>query len=113
MPVINPWIVYWINTANSIGELLMLFCFLSVISVIVFAFNYLYLLDMDKHPSKKSIIISSVVFVILSITTALFPDKNTLMQMAIASQVTVERVDIAKETVEKIYNDILEVIKEK
>lgn len=55
---------------------------------------------------------SAVVFAIFTAFSAIIPDSNTITKMVIAQNVTYERVEVATDTVQEVYEDIMELLKE-
>ena len=112
-PVISPWAFYAISMADRLN---IFFLILSLVLVgIVGAFAIWKVSDLDWKPHdevqalcdkvlKKTIL--PTIFVI--ILTLIIPSSSTITKMIIAQNVTYERVEAATDTVETVYNDIME-----
>lgn len=111
MPIINPWFIYAIDTVDGLKEFFTVLTILSTFVLAIMAFLSLDDSDRMQHCGKrmKQLAISILA---LFITMSVVPSSNTLTKMVIAKNVTYERVDTAKDVVEQVYNDILDVIKQ-
>jgi hypothetical protein len=100
--------------------------FIGISVVFVFACSFVSLLMTDDREVKsrpkdeqdlyfknwkRRIKIGIVSFVLCSISYNVIPNKNTMMQMAAASLVTVDNVKSSKEIVERVYTDIIDLLK--
>lgn len=111
MPIINPWMIYIIDTIDSLKGFLK---FLTLVSMFVLA--ALALISLDDSDSAKPLgkrmkhlaIFTLVCFIV----TVIVSSSATLTKMVIAKNVTYERVDMAQDIVKQVYNDILNVVKQ-
>ena len=100
-PVISPWVFYLISVADSLITLAI------VVACISFAWALFYLTDMKKPP------VLAVVLTVLSVLTSfLTPSSDTITKMIIAQNVTYERVEVAADTVQSVYEDIMSLFEE-
>lgn len=116
-PVISPWAFYAISMADRLN---VFFLILTLILVcVVLGFFIWKVSDLDYIPRdrvqalcdkvlKKTIL--PTIFVI--ILTLVIPTSSTITKMIIAQNVTYERVEAATNTVETVYNDIMELFED-
>lgn len=97
MYIINPWIFYLISLANS-------FKFASIIVAVIAIVLSINVIENDFKLAKILFAVSCVSLVI----GILIPSQEVCYKMLIASQVTVENVNIAKETIKEVTNYIIE-----
>lgn len=110
--IINPWVFYLLHVVNAIQGICILF-------IIAFGLLFsVYLISFDdipdeRYPSPIAILKKFKVPIILSVTFLVFvPSKDTLYKMLIASQVTTENIDTAKETIQDVADYIVDAVKE-
>lgn len=108
--IINPWIIYLIDRADAIKFSIMLLLFVSL-TVLVFVVPVL--IDQDEFeyytPTAKKVgKIAGIIFVISLILVTIFPNSQTVTKMVVASYVTEENVEKAKEQVVEIVDYIFE-----
>lgn len=96
-PVINPWLFYFIEFADTIKVVAV---FLILASTLIFFL----LLGLEE---TKLIKIAVAVFVISLVIIIFTPSSETIIKMVIAKNVTYDVVDAAKDVVVQVYNDIL------
>lgn len=96
-PVINPWLFYFIEFADTIKVVAV---FLILASVLTFFL----LLGLEEI---KFIKITVAVFVISLVIIIFTPSSDTIIKMVIAKNVTYDVIDTAKDVVVQVYNDIL------
>ena len=119
-PVINPWIFYLMPVCDNIGDFCSVFGILGLfVSVFVClcingekADGY----DSESSstlrtliPVKKILVPATIVMLLLG---TFIPTESTITKMLIAQNVTYERVETATNTVESVYNDIMELFEE-
>jgi Na+-transporting methylmalonyl-CoA/oxaloacetate decarboxylase beta subunit len=112
-PVINPWVFYWMplcdvvkDTCSAIGWM----CLIAAIAVTIVCLfesssyykNENFLKDLKSI--KKILFPIAIAFVLIGTFT---PSEKTITKMLIAQNVTYERVEVATDTVETVYNDIM------
>lgn len=100
--IINPWIFYLISLSDTLKWA---FCIFAIIAII----GSFYICD--EHENVK---LAKRVFIVgcVSIIICLFlPSKDTCYKMLIASQVTTENIENAKETVKDVADYIIEATK--
>lgn len=104
--IVNPWIFYFVFLADSLRVA-------AFITMVLLAIFFIYVCDKlyDKDIAKlakKGII----VFIICVVTTIVTPNKDTCYKMIIASYVTTENINCAKETVRDIANYIVDTVRD-
>lgn len=100
--IINPWIFYFISLSDTLKWAFGIFVIIAIIGL-------LYVYDECKNVklAKKVFIIGCI-----SLVICLFlPSKDTCYKMLIASQVTTENIENAKETVKDVADYIIEATK--
>ena len=111
--IINPWVFYLLYLADSVKIVCALFLILSVFGFVVYCFMYDDFLDGDKYPSPGTLLRKFKIPLILSIVLIVFvPTSETVYKMLIASQVTTENIDTAKETIQDVADYIVDAVKE-
>jgi len=117
--IINPWVFYLLNILENVvsGIVIALFIFGIVLaSYAIIWFVELptsYYDDEDKYPSPLAIVKKwKIPLIICIVVLVLTPSKETCYKMLIASQVTTENIESAKETVKEVADYIVESAKE-
>lgn len=106
--VISPWFFYFINIVEGLGAAFWVFATIGLIGGgLILASLTFGELDEDEISPKtaKKIFIGGLIFMFLAILT---PSQQTCVQMLIADNVTYERLEVAGDTIEGIYQDILD-----
>ncbi len=113
MYIISPMSIYLLGLVDSllpilfIGATAPMFVALFVWMKIDTAY------DMSENKKQKYINFAKrcvVISIVMSVLWVITPTKETIIQMLIAKNITVDRVQIASEVVQKVYNDIIGVI---
>ena len=112
--IINPWVFYLLNILENVvsGIIIALFIFGIVLTsyAIIWCVE---LPDEDKYPSPLAIVKKwKIPLIICIVVLVLTPSKETCYKMLIASQVTTENIESAKETVKEVADYIVESAKE-
>lgn len=106
--VISPWFFYFINIVEGLDITFFAFATVGLIvgglTLIALSLGELYEEDFSPKMAKK-IFISGFIFMFLAILT---PSQQTCVQMLIADNITYERLEMAGDTIEGIYQDILD-----
>lgn len=99
-PVINPWIFYLMSVVDALrfGAI--------IVTVVLVMCAPVWLVESD-HPKKFCVLLA--VAIALSIFV---PSEKTVTKMVLAQNVTYERVDAVADTVETVYNDIMDLFEE-
>lgn len=104
-PVVNPVWFYLMGLSTPILVLS------AIVAIVALTIGLVYYLEgkqiEDKkeiHLGKKLIVVSALCGVMLVLT----PTETTLTKMLIAQNVTYERVEVATDTVENVYQDIMQ-----
>lgn len=113
-PVISPWVFYLMPICDNLNFVAALVGFVLVITTIAIAIC-LVIEGTSRYPNenliktlkpvKNKLAVLSVILMLLAIFV---PNQETLTKMLIAQNVTYERVEVAANTVESVYNDIME-----
>lgn len=104
-PVINPWIFYLMSVVDSIGCvacIALIICLITLGGYLLWLFVYCFE-GINKSFLTKLVIAS----VALSVVCSFIPSSNTITKMLIAQNVTYERVEVATDTVQSVYEDIM------
>lgn len=110
MYIINPWFFYIVSICDALK---ITFIFIGVAIAISLAFWIPIYFAIEEGMNPIDVIKKSKWFLIVILLGAiLIPSSTTCYKMLIASQVTVERVNEAKETVTSVANYIIEAAKE-
>lgn len=109
-PIINPVWFYLMGLSTPISLLFLIIGFvLLILGFIYFACGH----DSDNKEEistgKKFFALAFICMLVVVIT----PREETLTKMLIAQNVTYERVEVATDTVENVYHDILEMFDDK
>lgn len=99
-PVINPWIFYLMSVVDTLkfGAI--------IVAVALAMLMPIWLVESD-HPERVSTLLA--VAIALSIFV---PSEKTVTKMVLAQNVTYERVEAVTDTVETVYNDIMDLFEE-
>lgn len=106
--VISPWFFYFINIVEGLDIAFFVFAIIGLATggVLLAALVFEEIDEEDIKPkTAKKIFISGLIFIFLAILT---PSQQTCVQMLIADNITYERLEVAGDTIEGIYQDILD-----
>ncbi len=113
-PIINPMLFYWINTLNNLRifagvvALFLPFIYLFESGVVFIDRGDEGAKEFEKKTWKKWAAVELIAVLIL----VFVPSKETVYEMIIAQNVTVENLSNAEEKVREIFEYIVEVVKE-
>lgn len=113
-PVINPWVFYFMDMVDGLDMFCCTFGIVAFIGAIVATIDYFLVRSdygVDNKETKNANWLRKLfswVAGILLIIAMLVPSQDTLTKMVIAQNVTYERVEAVTDTVETVYNDIME-----
>lgn len=114
--VINPWWFYWLEVSGSVkGTGFIFACIFTVISVVLLILTYSEIeetYEEDRALKLKYCKICTSIAVASIFISIFTPSSNTLVKMAVAQNVTVDRVAVAQDVAVKVYNDIIGLTKE-
>ena len=112
--IINPWVFYLLGLVDSIGVVCVVFLFLFGIIFGVYAIIWLVeFYGDDEYLTPMWILKKWKVPLILTIALLVFmPSEDTIYKMMLASQVTTENVNTAKETIQDVADYIVDAVKE-
>lgn len=117
-PVISPWVFYWMPICGDIKFFCYLVGFVSLIAVgiaicCIVGESTAYSPDDDFVNAWKGIFKKffpiAIAFIMVGILT---PNEKTITKMIVAKNVTCERVETVTDTVETVYNDIMDLFRE-
>ena len=112
--IINPWMFYLLGLVDSIGVACV--AFLAVFAIVFGSYALIWFVEFswdEKYPTPSQIFKKWKVPLILSIVFLVFtPSTDTIYKMMIASQVTTENIDTAKETIQDVADYIVDAVKE-
>ena len=100
-PIISPWIIYALGLCDGAKILLL---------IIGLCGGAVYIgigLEEWAWKIRKSVV---ALLMLCCVAGFLIPSEDTAMKMLVAQNVTYERVEVVGQTVEEIYEDILNVI---
>lgn len=114
--IINPWVFYLLSVLDNIVGfgigLLVVLSSAYVVYILVWCLAF-YENDKEKYPSPLAILKKWKIPLIICITALiLIPSQETCYKMLIASQVTTEHIEDAKETIREVADYIVESAKE-
>ena len=115
--IINPWVFYLLNILENVVSGIVIALFIFGIVLVSYAIIWYVELstsyDEDKYPSPLAIVKKwKIPLIICIVILVLTPSKETCYKMLIASQVTTENIESAKETVKEVADYIVESAKE-
>ena len=112
--IINPWIFYLLGFVGSIWIACVVFLAMFGITFGVYALVwFVEFPENDEYPMPTYILKKWKVPLILTIAFLVFmPSEDTIYKMMIASQVTTENIDTAKETIQDVADYIIDAVKE-
>lgn len=116
-PIINPWFFYWISFADKIQVIFVVGIIVSAVFMIATAIVWLAESECyggEEHRKKYLPLIKKAVFwlfVSLSLMVV-FPDKSTLIEMAVAKNVTPATIEAGKDAIKSSADYIFERIKD-
>ena len=112
--IINPWVFYLLGVSNSVGMACVIF--LAVFAIAFGSYALIWTIEfigIDRYPTPIQILKKWRVPLILSVAFLVFmPSEDTIYKMMIASQVTTENIDTAKETIQDVADYIIDAVKE-
>lgn len=112
-PVINPWVFYLISTSESLKIVMIILAVVSAFITFLICFQAAYNLieygndDEDYQKYKPFVKPSLIIFCICVLLSVGLPTERTITKMIVAQNVTHERVEVVSDTVETVYNDIM------
>lgn len=112
-PIINPWWFYAMEVCETLKGLCGVTAGLSVSMFLVLLVFRLANCGFDEGKKERNFVKPTMFLVVISALLCVFlPGEKTLIKMLIAQNVTYERVEVATDTVEQVYNEIIELLKE-
>ena len=117
-PVISPLVFYAMSVVDVLKILfIVLGAGTSVAALILIIVTISMGMDYGKNDEDylqfKALTKPVIVFATVTVMLATFiPSENTITKMIVAQNVTYERVETVTDTVESVYNDIMELFEE-
>lgn len=117
-PVISPWVFYLMPLCEEIKFLASLLGAIGLIASLVIIASQMYNATSEFGdekvakaliPVRKIVVPVTIVTIILSI---FIPSESTITKMLIAQNVTHERVEVATDIVQSVYEDITDLFEE-
>ena len=113
--IINPWIFYLLEVIDTLDTCCRII--LAVFTVVFFVYAFVWFLEFgcwDEGTISPMQILKKfkVLLIIVILANVLIPSKDTIYKMMIASQVTTENIDTAKETIQDVADYIIDAVKE-
>ena len=117
-PVINPWVFYFMEMSTGLDVFCGVFgTICAVVFVVSIILYFCFVNDGDMADEVKVIkqILKTVGWAagVLLFIGMIVPCQDTIIKMLIAENVTYEGVEVVANTVETVYNDIMELVKSK
>lgn len=99
-PIVSPWVFYLMSLVEPVCAAVLVLSFAIMCMWIV---KYI-LKDGDYKPGAASkILLTALVMICIFI-----PSESTITKMLVAKNITYERVGMVSDTVETVYNDIMD-----
>ena len=118
-PVINPWIFYLMNvidnlniTASITFTITMIVVFILAIFIIVGYFCEGLDNELFQFAKRRLVKPLSIFMITNFLVLTLIPNSQTITKMLIAQHVTYERVEVATDIVQEVYEDIISLFDE-
>lgn len=110
-PVISPWLFYGMEVADDlqfVGAIIAIMLFFVLVGVgIYLAMEGEYLHEDAFKKWVSNVKKLSFGFITCLVILVFVPSESTIIKMIVAQNVTYERVEVATDTVETVYNDIM------
>lgn len=115
-PIINPWVFYLVDLIGNLSCMAGLVFTISLIAVLIFGVWFFLegqFADEEEFKQIKKVAKGIFITFFTSIFFMIFiPSSKTITKMIVAQNVTYERVEVAADTVQTVYEDIMELFKE-
>ena len=112
-PVISPWVFYLMHLADQLQNYLLGAVVVAGMTVIVsFVFYNDAYAEEDLARYKKYLKTAIAASVAFGVVLTFIPESTTITKMLIAQNVTYERVEVATNTVQSVYEDIMDLFEE-
>ena len=118
-PVISPWVFYAISVVDVVKNAAVFFAFViggvAIAAIIVMLVNrFEYGEDDEDYLKWKPIAKSTTVIASICLIFAIFiPSEKTITKMIVAQNVTYERVEVVTDTVQTVYEDIMNLFEDR
>lgn len=108
-PVINPWAIYWTAVVDDLQSAMVV---TMVVAAVVLCL-YLMGLSINDEDVKKTVVTALLAACIIPAIIVIFvPSSKTITKMVVAQNVTYERLEMASDTAQTVYEDIMELFGE-
>ena len=114
-PIISPWFFYFLNCVNNIWGVFLAIAIVSGVAALItfiaalceFADSSMDFGEFYKHYKK---IINKEIFICIfgTLLTVFTPSKETMIEMAVAKNVTEKNIELAKDTVKSMIDYTIE-----
>lgn len=105
-PIISPWVFYLMPLVEKIGDVAMAILIFGGGTVV--GLGVISVVEGDPLPKwLKGVSIGLIFALVVFVFT---PSEKTITKMILAQNVTYERVEVVGDTVEAVYNDIMELL---
>ena len=117
-PVISPWVFYAISLVDGLEVIFTIGIVFAIVAIAIVGILVLCEFENEGEVTnrcKKFIKIAKYLAVILAILIAFcvfVPNSNTITKMITAQNVTYERIEVATDTVQEVYEDFMELFGE-
>lgn len=117
-PVISPWVFYWLNVADTVSFIVTVLAAMAIVVTVIVCVpmitNYIEYgkSDADYLRSKavfKPVVTIAIIFTLLA---TFIPTQRTITKMIVAQNVTYERVEMVEDTVQQVYEDIIDLFED-
>lgn len=114
-PIISPWIIYAISVVGKLGLILYILTFVSICAVCLIALFILVDGPLEYDRKKLNKIVRSFIITLAIIVpmNVILPSQKTIMIMVGTRMITKDNVQNSKAVIEKVYGDIVDIIKDK
>lgn len=107
-PIISPWLIYFVELADSIN---MAFLFVTFIAFIIMAFAFIPYMDNKKDETLKQCLKKSFIWFCISVAIVVMtPSKDTVYTMVVLDNVTTDNIQAIGKTGKDVVDYITEQI---
>ena len=112
-PVISPWVFYAMAVVDDFQSLLLGASVIIGLAIVAGLIGYSSSFG-DSERTKYLAFLKKLIapFVICGVVMSLVPSSTTITKMLIAQNVTYERVEVATDTIQSVYEDIMDLFEE-
>lgn len=103
-PIINPWLFYWASVSDDIKFALTILTIIAVVASLMFMLGD----AISAETGTKTLVIAAC----MGLLAVALPSKTTVYQMAVASQITPNNLDAAKEDMQTLVDYIVDAVRQ-